>query len=963
MITNLQLNEKDGFRALKIDGLPAGDYAVSTSMGQGGATSYKYTATFDGEATEANDSGYNEIMTLTFTTDNGRNASFSFDLGMDMDSKEKVASLVVDKINEKSSITIDGKAVTLSATLNEDGTSYSIKATGSPHVVRMRSNVAVSTVTKAAVTNTTDCDTVPYRIFKVPQQATVNATVNISYGSRTGSVTVTRGQTQAQIAENVRAQLASMGINGATISPYYDSRYSGSYEVLIGKSSDTPNLDMTVTTRGAESWATPGLDEESSPENYRINAGCTITHGNDSDAQETITVTFSDGVNTNAVEIEIPGGTDAASIPAIISDKLNSSLSNKLTWGGKTINFKVNDNGNGSFTIASVNRNTDVWNSKIYVSIEGPKSVQAKGAAQADEVVDELITIPLSEADAIATLTGTYGIDADDALTLGLEGASGKPEHNASILFTVTNSYYDEESGMGTVMLSAISHTLGTDGEADTITEHNIILSTKHEAVNLGRLLGEDDDRLTLSLKDTFDVSRFQSGQKFVYNICGVGDPMSSPADTSLFITGLQDSTWPYNWEDGGYITKNNEKIQYNLNAEAASNRDIHFRNFYLNSDNGHVYDGDMLMTLTPDFAEAAKNFTAEPETAAAFTANYIGKIALGDTKLRDLEPFWNSSGVFMLEQPQVITISQNDGKRTQVTLRGSDTLNDVRQKLNDAIAEGLGQGLYVQGGDANKIVTFVETPDDGTGLETVKGTFMIRSLIPGSAGELTFSSDYAGLIDAIGLNTVKDSQESSYTVSVFNAHDNSVVARNVKTSGNLLEGIVDKNVDIEFNPMSGVNAVWNEVEKNFVLVPENDSYETTVHVVKNNVTFQTGTNEGEEVTLDIGNMSSGALGISRVNVMTHERAANAITIIDSAIKRVSSQRSKLGTYQNALEHLMETLTVTNENMAGAESRIKDADMSKSLMDLVKFRIINQSSTSMLAQANQLSQSVMNLMQ
>ena len=120
VMTNLQLNEADGFGALKIDGLPAGDYAISTSMGQGGATSTKYQAKFDGQATEGNTSGHNEIMTLTFTTDKSRTASFSFDLGAELDTNEEVAQTVVSKINEQGSIMVDGKAVTLSAELSED---------------------------------------------------------------------------------------------------------------------------------------------------------------------------------------------------------------------------------------------------------------------------------------------------------------------------------------------------------------------------------------------------------------------------------------------------------------------------------------------------------------------------------------------------------------------------------------------------------------------------------------------------------------------------------------------------------------------------------------------------------------------------------------------------------------------------------------------------------------------------
>ena len=97
----------------------------------------------------------------------------------------------------------------------------------------------------------------------------------------------------------------------------------------------------------------------------------------------------------------------------------------------------------------------------------------------------------------------------------------------------------------------------------------------------------------------------------------------------------------------------------------------------------------------------------------------------------------------------------------------------------------------------------------------------MIRSLVPGKAGELTFSSENGKLVDALGLNTVINSQETGYTVSVFNAHDNSVIARNVKTAGNVLQGVIDKNVDIEFSAMSGINSTWSDVAKNFVLTPE----------------------------------------------------------------------------------------------------------------------------------------------
>ncbi|MBQ7733318.1 MAG: flagellin, partial [Synergistaceae bacterium] len=163
--------------------------------------------------------------------------------------------------------------------------------------------------------------------------------------------------------------------------------------------------------------------------------------------------------------------------------------------------------------------------------------------------------------------------------------------------------------------------------------------------------------------------------------------------------------------------------------------------------------------------------------------------------------------------------------------------------------------------------------------------------------------------------------------------------------------------------PMAGVNAVWSDTDKNFILTPESETYSTTLHIVKNNISFQTGAGEGEEISLDIGDMSARALGLDSVNVTSHERASKSITILDRAIRQLSSQRSKIGAYQNALEHTIENLTVTNTNLTAAESRIRDADMSKSMLELVKFQIINQTSTSMLAQANQTPQSVLNLLQ
>ena len=84
-------------------------------------------------------------------------------------------------------------------------------------------------------------------------------------------------------------------------------------------------------------------------------------------------------------------------------------------------------------------------------------------------------------------------------------------------------------------------------------------------------------------------------------------------------------------------------------------------------------------------------------------------------------------------------------------------------------------------------------------------------------------------------------------------------------------------------------------------------------------------------------------------------------TVIDNAIDKVSMQRSKLGAYQNRLEHTINNLTTASENLTSAESRIRDTDMAKEMMNFSKLQIMLQAGNSMLAQANQLPQNVLSL--
>lgn len=131
------------------------------------------------------------------------------------------------------------------------------------------------------------------------------------------------------------------------------------------------------------------------------------------------------------------------------------------------------------------------------------------------------------------------------------------------------------------------------------------------------------------------------------------------------------------------------------------------------------------------------------------------------------------------------------------------------------------------------------------------------------------------------------------------------------------------------------------------------------------NLTFQIGANEGQTMTLNIGNMltSADALNVSAVDISTGSKASDSIALIDDAIEAVSTQRSLLGAVQNRLEHTINNLGAASENLTAAESRIRDTDMAAEMMSFTKNNILMQAAQSMLAQANQQPQGVLQLLQ
>src|SRR5699024_1387979 len=143
---------------------------------------------------------------------------------------------------------------------------------------------------------------------------------------------------------------------------------------------------------------------------------------------------------------------------------------------------------------------------------------------------------------------------------------------------------------------------------------------------------------------------------------------------------------------------------------------------------------------------------------------------------------------------------------------------------------------------------------------------------------------------------------------------------------------------------------------------------------------FHIGANEGQNITVSIDNMDVESLGLDGLavedlehatgeedgtitgGILTQGEADAAITTIQDATNQVSTQRAKLGAIQNRLEHTINNLGASSENLTAAESRIRDVDMAKEMMEFTKNNILTQAAQAMLAQANQTPQGVLQLL-
>jgi len=307
-------------------------------------------------------------------------------------------------------------------------------------------------------------------------------------------------------------------------------------------------------------------------------------------------------------------------------------------------------------------------------------------------------------------------------------------------------------------------------------------------------------------------------------------------------------------------------------------------------------------------------------------------------------------------------------GRSTTILINKTDTLADFVGKISLAIANpnstlDLNLEATLTGGAYPDLVHYNLTGP-------AQGTISITSPWPGV--ELVFSGD-EGMINAMSWFQVQETTYANYRVSVLNIETGALVATGESNTG-VLRGVL-AGIELRFDTTQGytldpdgtidqVQAPYNLDPYTRPTVSVTSSFigESFVHIVPNPLVFQIGGNQGQKLQLAVGQMDADAIGLRGVVLVSQESAERAITQIDGAIDKVSSFRSRLGAVQNRLESTIRNLDIAYSNLAAAESGVRDLNVAEEVISFTRNQILLQSGVAVLAQANQLPQSVLQLL-
>lgn len=327
---------------------------------------------------------------------------------------------------------------------------------------------------------------------------------------------------------------------------------------------------------------------------------------------------------------------------------------------------------------------------------------------------------------------------------------------------------------------------------------------------------------------------------------------------------------------------------------------------------------------------------------------------------------------------------SQNasDGISVVETAEGALTeIHDMLQRMNElAIKSANGtmtdsdrEAIQKEVNQLTEEIERISRDTEFSGRSLLDGTFDLKGYVE-SSNQSAASVEYYSDETAVGyynvvatLKTEMDAEGTTITVVDTATLDNTV---NPITLANGQEVDLQEVQNITSHVDDDGRTVTLKGDNHFelTLVIDTESYVSGEDITVNltgigDMRVQIGANEGQILELRIPTVSAKTLGIEDADVTTAADAKKAIDKVAGAISGISSIRSRLGAYQNRLEHSVSSLDVTNENMTSAYSRIMDVNMAEEMTEYTKNQVLTQAGTSMVAQANERPSQVLQLLQ
>ncbi|WP_423799771.1 flagellin [Neobacillus sp. SAB-20_R2A] len=430
---------------------------------------------------------------------------------------------------------------------------------------------------------------------------------------------------------------------------------------------------------------------------------------------------------------------------------------------------------------------------------------------------------------------------------------------------------------------------------------------------------------------------------------------------------------------NGTSTTQDKENIQTEVNQlineidRVAS--DTEFNSF-------KILNGDI--SKTAKFAQSSGGSVAgvvASSTAAAGTTKVTTTAALGSAT----SAIWETGALYDLSG----TATPASGG-TKLTDLGTDTTKYGLQvgdeiTLSAVVGGEVKSAVYVVTADST-LDDFMSSVKNTLGASSVTGPGVPKTAVTNADG-LDGSATQADSMVIVGqsgaandISGIHFTATSSEGISRTSFNDEMNGGKNgglkqIQVAANAGDSIAQVDIDGDGNAETGDGRI--AVRSNAVVQVSNlqltfsdsitaSTSNITVGSANNTVSIHVGANSGQTLEIGINSMDSVALGLKKdgvnISLMSETSAEDAINVLDKAISTVSSERSKLGAIQNRLEHTINSLGTSSENLTAAESRLRDVDMANEMMQFTKNNILSQAAQSMLAQANQQPQGVLQLL-